>query len=127
MGQRREGRETPVATIRASCPSCGDVELTSNDVTVHVCSSNEQGSYAFRCPECRMAVSKLAEKRIVDLLASSGVQVAVWNLPAELYEPKTGAPISYDDLLEFHYQLQQEGWVDKLEAYRMLHEDDRQK
>lgn len=103
-----------MATIRASCPTCGDVELTSRDVTVQVCATNNQGSYAFRCPECRLAVSKMAEQRIVDLLVSSGVRLSVWSLPAELEEPRHGAPINYDDLLEFHYQLQSEDWFDRL-------------
>jgi hypothetical protein len=114
MDPRRVGREIQVATIRASCPTCGDVELTTRDVTVQVCSSNNQGSYAFRCPHCRLAVSKLAEARIVDLLVSSGVRLSVWHMPAELEEPRSGAPISYDDLLEFHFQLQQEGWFERM-------------
>lgn len=103
-----------MATIRASCPTCGDVELTSRDVTVQVCSSTRQGSYAFQCPACEMAVSKPAEQRIVDLLVSSGVRLMVWELPAEMDERKEGPPISYDDLLEFHYALQQDGWFDRL-------------
>ncbi|MBW3615371.1 MAG: hypothetical protein KY439_08705 [Actinobacteria bacterium] len=102
-----------MATIRASCPTCGDVELTSREVTVQVCASNNQGSYAFRCPGCRVAVSKLAEQRIVDLLVSSGVRLSVWNLP-DLGERRPGPPISYDDLLEFHHLLQQDGWVERL-------------
>src|SRR5437762_1578422 len=103
-----------MATIRASCPTCGDVELTTRDVGVQVCSTNNQGSYSFRCPQCRLAVSKPAEARIVDLLVSSGVRLTVWHMPAELEEARAGAPISYDDLLEFHFELQQEGWQDQL-------------
>lgn len=114
MGKPRQRRETLVATIRASCPTCGDVELTSRDVSVSVCASNNQGSYAFRCPECAVAVSKLAEQRIVDLLVSSGVRLSVWSLPAELDEQKTGAPLGYDDLLEFHQLLQEDGWFERL-------------
>ncbi|HEX4979934.1 MAG TPA: hypothetical protein VFV35_07710 [Acidimicrobiales bacterium] len=103
-----------MATIRASCPTCGDVELTSRDVTVQVCATNNQGSYAFRCPDCRVAVSKLAEQRIVDLLVSSGVRLSVWSLPAELDEPRSGAPLNYDDLLELHLLLQEDGWFERL-------------
>jgi len=105
-----------MATIRASCPTCGDVELTTRDVTVQVCSTNNQGSYSFRCPDCRMAVSKPAESRIVDLLVSSGVRLSVWHMPAELDEVRGGPPIDYDDLLEFHFELQREGWMDRLSA-----------
>ncbi|MGH9149266.1 MAG: hypothetical protein ACRD0D_11605 [Acidimicrobiales bacterium] len=103
-----------MATIRASCPACGDVELTSQDVSVQVCADTNEGSYSFRCPSCAVAVSKPAEGRIVDLLVSSGVRLSLWTLPAELDEPKTGEPINYDDLLEFHYQLQQDGWLERL-------------
>ena len=116
MPKPRQRRETLVATIRASCPSCGDVELTSKDVTVQVCATNNQGSYAFRCPDCRFAVSKLAEQRIVDLLVSSGVRLSVWNMPAELDEPKEGPAFTHDDLLELHHELQQEGWFERLTA-----------
>lgn len=116
MEQRRVRRETFVATIRASCPTCGDVELTSKDVTVLVCVTNNEGSYAFQCPRCRVAVSKNAEPKIVDLLVSSGVRMNVWQLPAELDEPRDGDAISYDDLLEFHFELQQEDWMDKVSA-----------
>jgi hypothetical protein len=103
-----------MATIRASCPTCGDVELTTRDVTVQVCSTNNQGSYSFRCQDCRMAVSKPAEARIVDLLVSSGVRLSVWHMPAELDEQRSGPPIDYDDILEFHFELQREGWMDRI-------------
>jgi len=108
------GKETAVATIRASCPTCGDVELTTKDVSVQVCSNNNQGSYAFQCPTCRLAVSKPAEPRIVDLLVSSGVKMTVWRLPAELDEAKGGDPINYDDLLSFHYELAADNWLEQM-------------
>jgi hypothetical protein len=106
--------EEAVATIRASCPTCGDVELTSADVTALVCSTTNEGSYAFRCPTCEIVVTKPAEAKVVDLLVSTGVRLSVWQLPAELSEPKSGPPISYDDLLEFHEELQRDGWFDRL-------------
>lgn len=115
-----------MATIRASCPTCGDVELTSRDVTAHVCSDNNQGSYAFRCPECRFRVSKFAEQRIIDLLVSSGVRLAVFSLPTEMHEPKVGPAITYDDLLEFHRVLEANDWAQLLESPEPLTEDDRQ-
>jgi hypothetical protein len=39
----------------------------------------------------------------------------VWHLPAELWEPKSnGAPVSYDDLLDFHLMLQDDAWFSQL-------------
>lgn len=104
-----------MATIRASCPDCGDVELTTRDVTVRVCVGDNQGSYAFRCPECGFAVAKECAPRIVDLLVSSGVRMSTWDLPAELFEAKIGPVISHDDLLDFHELLHgDDGWFAQL-------------
>lgn len=92
--------------IRASCPTCGDVELTTDDVRVLLCSTTYESSYAFQCPSCRVAVAKPAEPRVVDVLLASGITLSVWHMPAELDEVHAGAAISYDDLLEFHFHLQ---------------------
>ncbi|MEO5678292.1 MAG: hypothetical protein ABIS47_01355 [Acidimicrobiales bacterium] len=103
-----------MATIRATCPTCADVELTTRDLRVQVCSDTNQGSYSFRCPTCRMAVAKQAEPRIIDLLVSSGVRMHLWRLPAELHEPKQGAPFCWDDILELHDLLQAPDWFSQL-------------
>ncbi len=95
-----------MATIRASCPDCGDVELTTVDVHVRICDDNNQGTYAFRCPHCSMMVVKPAESRTIDLLVASGVAFTTWRLPAELSEVHIGEPISHDDLLDFHHFVQ---------------------
>jgi uncharacterized Zn finger protein len=103
-----------MATIRASCPDCGDVELTTREVSVRVCASDQRGAYIFRCPSCRMAVTKGAEPRIVDLLVSSGVDLEVWKLPAELFEQRVGEPLTHDDLIEFHEILESDDWFTEL-------------
>jgi hypothetical protein len=90
------------------------VEFESDGVTVRVCTADNQGSYAFRCPECGLAVAKPADSRVVDLLITSGARVEVWDLPAEMGEVHYGGPITYDDILEFHYAIQQEGWFERL-------------
>lgn len=99
-----------MATIRASCPDCGDVELTTADIAVRVCAQDDRGSYAFRCPSCRMAVTKAAEPRIVDLLVSAGVRLDVWHLPAELQEVRVGELFTHDDMLAFHELLEGDAW-----------------
>ena len=97
-----------MATIRASCPECGDVELTTRQMTVRVCAEDNRGSYLFRCPSCEMTVTKAAEQRIIDLLVSSGVEVEIWKLPLELRERPVGEPFTHDDLLAFHEILEGE-------------------
>ena len=57
-----------------------------------------------RCPHplvlrrCRRPVGSVA----------SGVALDTWSLPAELHESHYGAPITHDDLLDFHAILEDE-------------------
>lgn len=103
-----------MATIRASCPDCGDVELSTADVTVRLCTDDQRGSYVFRCPICKLMVSKQAESRIVDLLVASGVRLQTWQLPLEILERPIGEPFSHDDLLAFHELLEGDEWFEVL-------------
>lgn len=94
-----------MARVRASCPDCGDVELSADQVQVRVCAEDGAGSYAFRCPSCRLAAAKPADARVVQLLVSWGAPITMWRLPAELSEPRDGPPLTHDDLLAFHEVL----------------------
>lgn len=108
-----------MATIRATCGTCGDVEITSREVTVRVCRDDNRGSYSFTCPSCATTVIKDAEPRIVELLVTSGVELVTWSLPAEMDEIKAGDPIDHDDLLDFHALLEGDEWMETL--HRMTH------
>ena len=108
-----------MATIRASCGTCGDVEVTSRDPTVRVCRDDNAGTYSFACPTCASIVVKTAEPRIVELLVTSGVRLVTWSLPDELSEVHDGEPIDHDDLLDFHALLETDGWMETL--HRMTH------
>lgn len=99
---------------RVNCPGCGDVQVTSDDIIVRVCSDDERGSYNFRCPDCRGCVAKEASRRIVDLLVSAGCQFQVWRLPAELTEAKIGPTFTPDDMLDFHLLLRSDDWYEQL-------------
>ena len=94
-----------MTTIKASCPTCGEVELTPPDVSLLVCSSAPLSYYSFSCPTCQVEVRKPADDHIVSLLVSGGVPARVWEVPAEALEPKGGPRLSYDDLLDFALQL----------------------
>jgi predicted RNA-binding Zn-ribbon protein involved in translation (DUF1610 family) len=97
-----------VTTIKASCPACGEVELTNVDIALRVCTSAPLSFYAFVCPNCRDEVRKPADDHIIQLLMSGGVRAQVWEVPAEALEPKAGPAIGYDDLLDFVLQLSRE-------------------
>ncbi len=101
-----------MAIVKASCPLCGDVEMTLADVRLIVCSSTGEHTYSFGCPLCRLQHAKPAPPRVVDALRGAGVSEITWSWPAELDEVKSGPPVSPDDLLEFHFLLESEGWMD---------------
>ncbi|MCA1823528.1 MAG: hypothetical protein ABR520_02585 [Mycobacteriales bacterium] len=94
-----------MTTIKASCPECGEVELTSDDVTLMVCNHAPRSYYRFDCPACEGEVRKPADDHVVSLLMSGGVQAVVWELPAEVLESHDGPALTYDDLLDFALQL----------------------
>jgi hypothetical protein len=94
-----------MTTIKASCPTCGEVELTPPDVRLMVCTAAPLSYYAFDCPTCLSEIRKPADDHVVSLLVSGGVPAQVWELPAEAAEHKAGPPLSYDDLLDFALHL----------------------
>jgi len=94
-----------VATIKATCPTCGDVELTPGQVQVLIGLEDQRSSYAFRCPGCHVTATKAADERVVRILISSGVGVRPWRVPAELSEEHRGGPVTWDEVLDFHTLL----------------------
>jgi hypothetical protein len=110
-GQRGDG-----TIVRATCPECGDVELTVQDLTATVYPSSNEGAYAFICPSCDLDIVKNAESHVIELLVSAGVHLNVPSAPAELDEIHAGPPITHDDLLAFHDRLQGDDWFAEVEA-----------
>jgi hypothetical protein len=94
-----------MTTIKVSCPTCGEVERTSRDITLRVCNHAPLSYYSFICPSCRTEVRKPADDYIISLLMSGGVRAQIWEVPAEVLEPKVGPVLNYDDLLDFVLQI----------------------
>ena len=91
-----------MATIRATCTVCGDVELGTADVRVRIDPTSNQGSYSFLCPRCGTLVVKPAQPRTIDLLLASGVQYDMETAPLELVESRSmGEPIVPSDIDAF--------------------------
>jgi predicted RNA-binding Zn-ribbon protein involved in translation (DUF1610 family) len=111
---------TPPTRIRATCPQCGEVELTPPDVELRVCQVEERSHYAFVCPECYRTVSKPADRRVVRLLTSGGVPAQPWDPPEEALEPRNGPALTWDDLLDLHLELESPDWWARLQAARAL-------
>ncbi len=107
-----------MTTIKATCPTCGEVGLTPQDIELRVDQDDTSASfYAFDCPSCLGNVRKPADERVVRLLISGGVEVQPLS-PAQarrrLRERFDGPRLTHDDLLDFHVLLQREDWLDAL-------------
>lgn len=76
-----------------------------------------EGVYSFVCPVCEDVVEKPADRKIVSLLRSVGVEITEHEAPvAELAERPGGPPITIDDVIDFHFLLSQEDWFERLTA-----------
>jgi hypothetical protein len=108
-------RDTVVTIVKATCPRCGDVELTPSDIELRICSLSEASTYHFTCKRCDKIVAKpAADERVVMLLTSVGVPTTQWGLPEELEEQHDGPPISIDDLIDLRLLLERPDWADEL-------------
>lgn len=90
-----------MTTIKASCPGCGDVELTPAQVRLVVCTVKSWSYYAFICTQCQDEVRKPAGRDVVALLISGGVVAEPWTVPSEALEEHHGPALTYDDVLDF--------------------------
>ena len=103
-----------MTTIRATCPTCGEVGLTPEEIDLRVDPAGSDPSfYAFNCPTCTTVVRKPADERIVRLLASGGVEVRQLIHPSAR---RPGPAFTHDDLIDFHGLLRTDHWFDELEA-----------
>jgi len=112
-----------MTTIRTTCPRCGEVDMGPEAIMLSVRSSGREGSYRFTCPSCADDVEKRADRKIVALLVSAGVDIdgngdGEQGPPhPELFDELGGSradlgpPISADDLIEFHYLLEDDGYI----------------
>lgn len=103
-----------MTTIRATCPTCGEVGLSPEEIDLRVDPSGADPSfYAFHCPTCSSVVRKPADDRIVRLLASGGVEIRQLIHPSAR---RPGPALTPDDLIDFHALLRTDHWFDELEA-----------
>jgi hypothetical protein len=103
-------------TIRATCPTCGEVDLEPEAVHGLWCATTEVASYAFRCPRCALPVARRTGAHVLQVLSAAGIEVREWDLPPELYEEHRGPNLVDRDLARFSDQLAEEGWLEAMVA-----------
>jgi hypothetical protein len=88
--------------------------MTPESILLSIRDSAGEGSYRFSCPTCMNTIEKPADRKVVALLLSAGVELEdEGSLDAEgsaedvAIEPRpSGPPLTVDDLITFHFILQ---------------------
>ena len=99
-----------MTSIKATCPRCGEVDLTPDDIVLSVSTTGDGSTYSFDCHGCNNRISKPADSRIVQLLISGGVKA---NMVKHERHAPADPPFTYDDLLDFHMMLEDDDAVGK--------------
>ena len=107
-----------MTTIKATCPGCGEISLSADDILLRIGAATAGSSYGFDCPDCGDFVEKPADERVVRLLLSGGVMPVLEHVPAEALEQHDGPPINHDDILAFHELLRTDDWFVSLQGRR---------
>jgi predicted RNA-binding Zn-ribbon protein involved in translation (DUF1610 family) len=111
-----------MTTIRTTCPRCGEVDMGPEAILLSVLHGGREGTYRFTCPTCLDGVEKRADRKIVALLVSAGVDVSgrgeVEERTMPMFEEESeeqvdprgrlpeGPAFTIDDLIDFHFTLQ---------------------
>lgn len=101
-----------MTTIKATCPDCGEVSLTPEQMELRVAAT--ASSYAFSCPDCGDRITKPADERIVRLLVSGGVPVIDDEEEQSSRSRFPWPAFTYDDVLDFHTLLERSDWFELL-------------
>jgi hypothetical protein len=94
-------------------------------ILLQVVRGGREGTYRFECPTCMESVEKRADRKIVALLVSAGVDVAGrgTSTTAELFDdadaepddrrdPRPAGPsFTIDDVIDFHFKLQDDRYI----------------
>jgi predicted RNA-binding Zn-ribbon protein involved in translation (DUF1610 family) len=114
-----------MTTIRTTCPRCGEVDMGPEAILLSVRDNGREGSYRFTCPSCTDDVEKRADRKIVALLVSAGVDIdqseGARPHPELLFDQEDpdprgripeGPAFTADDLIEFHYLLEDDRYIE---------------
>ncbi|MGH2808861.1 MAG: hypothetical protein ACRDKT_16470 [Actinomycetota bacterium] len=93
--------------VQGRCPTCGPLTLLPGDVTCSVPDGPEGAGLAeFHCPVCDGPVFYRVTAQDAKVLLLLGGRKATGSVPLELTEEKSGPPVSLDDLVDLHLELE---------------------
>ena len=93
--------EHDMTIIKATCPVCGDVQLSRDQVRLVLHPVRDRAFYSFTCTAGDDEVCKLAGPEVIRLLRMGGVVPESADFPAEAAEEHHGPALTRDDLLDF--------------------------
>ncbi|MEN8040813.1 MAG: hypothetical protein ABFR95_04860 [Actinomycetota bacterium] len=96
-----------MTTIRTTCQSCGDVELSTSDIALELTGAGDAGSYRFSCPACRSEQVRPATRRVVSILLATGVSYEI---------VLSAGPITETEIDCFVEMLDEDDWFNQLSA-----------
>jgi ribosomal protein S27E len=88
--------------IRATCPGCGDLVLTPNDLRLAL--DTISARYRFVCPSCDRVIVHQVSAGIVQVLRAAGVRDE---------DPEPG-PLTERDVAALLSDLEQPDWLDRI-------------
>lgn len=94
--------------IKATCNLCNqDCEVMNFEMHLTVFNHGRGHFYEFLCKNCYQASRSYCDDFIVQLLVEQGrVNATFVDVAPEFLEEKTGAPLTMDDLLDLHNELE---------------------
>ena len=95
---------TDIRRFAASCPRCGDLDVSAEQMWLVLTDQSDRDHYFFHCPGCGQHVRRKAHAITVRLLERL-VPVERIEIPAEALEPHDGPPLTEDDLIDLMLTL----------------------
>ena len=90
--------------VQADCPTCGEVIAPASELVCGVSEAEETALCEFPCPGChRLLLLPLAPTDVPTLVLLGARKGR--SLPFELLEAHSGSAVSWDEVLEVHFEL----------------------
>ena len=90
---------------RTVCPTCGTVDVRPQDMLILKTFTH----FEFLCPTCQATITKPLNLRILKALRTVGVPEEPSVIPEYTGD---APPLTIDDVIELHYELDDEGNIE---------------
>ena len=94
--------------VKSRCCRCGEVALSLEDIILVEHGDGEGTYYSFICGTCNVPQAYPADSRFIDFMRMNGCDPIVLESPIEIKEAAEDPPLTWDDLLDLHLQLQED-------------------